>query len=652
MSTKANSKNFDFFFASIGTILGSLYFIIGNYSVLVAGLVCLILSSTCFTGLSHKKSEILSLLTAFLIVFFNFNIRSEFIEYQDLNKKINQNTKFKIISNPKDYFFRSNIIIEKINEKNFSDKILSLLLPVRILAHSDSSKALAKGDIVTIEKKPVIRKIPKEKINYYKKDKVFYELKKPDVVFVKTTKNFITKLQRKIKNYYYSTLNEKNAGIVTSLLMGSRVSNIDHDFISTMRALGLGHFFAASGFHLLVLTMVLAWILKSLRLSLATKNSIISIGSIIYAGIAGFSPSIVRALIFVISFLALQVLKRKVWSLKFLIYFAGIILLIDPYTIYDIGFQLSYLATFSLILWYEKIQNRLDHTKIPSYFKDIISVTLSVQILLLPIIIYYFNSMQVMSIVANVIFTPLLSLIILLSFFGLSFLLSPLLNFLVFITKNINNLPYINSHIEIDITTMVLLFILLNSAAAFLTNIDWQEKVKFNLNSDLDEKFKQLLIAFSKNKAILLSLILSAIILLTAQNLDPIDSKKLIIEKGQIVNKKIPELHDKKDYQYFDLYGKKALILNQRSSLEKMNKFLNNIIEVHILFLPNLSSQDIYMGRIIRLLKPQFIITNFKEKNQSKKIKKNIELIGRESNIIVNSGLIYISKDKFWSIKK
>jgi len=128
--------------------------------------------------------------------------------------------------------------------------------------------------------------------------------------------------------------------------------------------------------------------------------------------------------------------------------------------------------------------------------------------------------------------------------------------------------------------------------------------------------------------------------------------KKIIIENGQISNRKIAAFQSKKNFQYFKVLDKDALIINDRSSLEKLEPLLNNIKEVDLLFLPGLNSKDIYLSRLVSLINPQFTITSYSSRTKSNKVKKNLSLIGEKSHTIVNSGLIYISEDKFWALKK
>jgi hypothetical protein len=197
------------------------------------------------------------------------------------------------------------------------------------------------------------------------------------------------------------------------------------------------------------------------------------------------------------------------------------------------------------------------------------------------------------------------------------------------------------------------LFILFNSIALLLfSNHNKDVKPKIKLNTPLDSNILELLKAFIKNSYTVSAVGLSALILLLALNIEPIGLKKIIIENGIVINPKLDIFKSSENHIYFELHGKKALIIKDRSSLKKLNGLLSDIREVDILLLPKLNSRDIYLDRIIELLNPQFTISSYKKsKDNHEKLQKNILLISQHSNSIMNSGVIYISEDKFWSLK-
>ena len=654
--------------AAIGTILGSIYFVLGDYRILLAGVICLFISTTVFTSLAHRKKEIISLFIAFLLVFFNYNLRSEQLEFQDIENIINSklrsgNYYCLIINNPREKFFKSDFIIElKAKNPDLKERIREMFFPYRIMAKTDSSQGLSINDIVGLEnpgERFSLEKLKNNRAKVYKKDKVFYQATNKDVVYISHKDSWLNNIQGYIQRYFATYLSPENAQIITSLVLGSQVVELPQRIVPSIFNLGLGHLFSASGFNLMLLSLMLTWFAQLLKLKPIVYSPIIILASFIYTGLAGFSPSIVRADILITMFLILGLMKRKPRSIHALIYLAAILLIIDPYTMFDIGFQLSYLATLAILIWTPRINNKLeDISYIPSYFKEIISVTIAVQILLLPLIMYYFDTLQTWSIIANLLLAPLFSVLTVTSFLGLCFIIEPLLNLFKYILELSNHLPYIDSHVNINLETFIFLVIVFNLSAYGIFNnakdsvITDRSIVK---DEPVDDKLDDFVIRLFKttvnDKYLRASLIIISISMILAINLCPPNIVKLIIKDGTIQgNKELEQvLQDKSiNYKYLEVNKLHTLIIKKRRSLKDLNGLVNDIREVNLLILPNLKENDIYFDTLVELTKPQFVICSTKKK--STKVLTNIETLGRHANTIVNSGILYIGDGKFWSI--
>ena len=435
------------------------------------------------TQFFKHREKIHTFLFFVLLMFFNYNIRAEHLEYLDLNKYINEHQViFQIVSPVKDTIGLNNefIVEVKNTKKSILNSFREIFAPYRFLAQTSSKKALSKGDIVKIS-----NDLEFEKLNYYrgkayKKDKVFYKLKNKDIEFEKNTFSPFSNIRKKIRRYYIATLGKEKADICSSLLFGSRIIQLPKELSNSIRSLGLGHFFAASGFHLVVLVGFISFILTRLKFNPVISSVINSVIAIIYSGLAGFSPSI-RALVCVLAYFIVSASSRKLESIKLISLLAGIVIFIDPYTIFDLGFQFSYLATLALLIWAQPVSKNFNNyreliteklfknesiykkifIKISSFSSETLAVSLSVQILLAPISIYYFKSFPVWGILANLFFTPILSLIIVSSFLGLSFIISPLLSLVLFLFQTSNKLPFIHTQINLKFGSFSLLLILL-----------------------------------------------------------------------------------------------------------------------------------------------------------------------------------------------
>jgi competence protein ComEC len=154
------------------------------------------------------------------------------------------------------------------------------------------------------------------------------------------------------------------------------------------------HVLAVSGLHVGIILEILLFLLGRFP-RIFSKNAAVLIALIIlwsYAAVVGFSPSVVRAT-FMFTLLALaKMMSRQTNSLNVLLFAACIMLFTDPLLIYDIGFQLSYLAMAGILLLYRPIESTF---YIPNRFLKKIwqgtAVGIAAQLFTLPVTLYYFH---------------------------------------------------------------------------------------------------------------------------------------------------------------------------------------------------------------------------------------------------------------------
>jgi ComEC/Rec2-related protein len=375
-------------------------------------------------------------------------------------------------------------------------------------------------------------------------------------------------------------------------------------------------------------------------------------------GLAGFSPSVVRAGIFALTYLGLKFFNRKTLSLKLLIYLAGLILFLDPYAMFDIGFQLSYLATMAIIIWTPLINEKFKKLKIPSIFKEAIVVTLAVQFFVYPLSVYYFSNLQIWSFLANVLISPFLSLLTVFGFLGLSPIIEPYSSTIRFIILKTNYLPGLNAETDLSLSGLVIFTIFINIIGILLFRKNLiLEKIDYK-NSTLDKTLVNFFSRALSSSTVLFAVLISCLSLFTALELDPPLVKKYQIQNGTIKNNLYLEtaLKDKKtNYKYFKIGTLEALLIKDRSSIASLGDLKNNLHEVNFLFLPNLSQKDMYLKTLIEILNPQFTVCSIRNYDPSKtlkpKVKSNLEIIAKHSHTILNEGTLYIKDNKYWKIK-
>lgn len=225
-----------------------------------------------------------------------------------------------------------------------------------------------------------------------------YEVVKTDLLYAKIfdVKDKISKTMK----YLYKDKSE----FINSILIGEK-DGIDKNIKEIFSKTGVSHILALSGLHVSILITIIGYSMSGINK--LYKLILIGILLWLYSIMVGQSPSIVRAIVCsLIAYIAVFIHERAdgMSSLSFI----GIILVINnPYIIYNISFQLSFLATLSIIYFYGYINSKIK--------LKLIALTISANILTLPLVYLYFKNISLVSVISNVLVVPFLSIIIYLS---------------------------------------------------------------------------------------------------------------------------------------------------------------------------------------------------------------------------------------------
>jgi len=233
-----------------------------------------------------------------------------------------------------------------------------------------------------------------------------------------------------ITNLKAKGLNGDELTVVKALLLGER-TEITQDLRQSYAAAGAIHILAISGLHIGIIMLILSYILKPLEYLKNGKylKLILVVSSLwFYAILAGLSPSIIRATTMFTALSFGLFLNRKTELINILALSAVILLLINPFYVFDVGFKMSYLAVLSIILLQPKIAS-IWHPKyrLVNYFWQLISVSAAAQIGVLPLSLYYFHQFPGLFFLTNIVIIPLLGVIL---GFGLVIILLAYLNLL------------------------------------------------------------------------------------------------------------------------------------------------------------------------------------------------------------------------------
>lgn len=200
------------------------------------------------------------------------------------------------------------------------------------------------------------------------------------------------------------------AAFLEGALLGKRFF-LPEEVIKWFQDTGTIHILAISGLHVGLIGLIFFFIFrKILRLPQRTSSFLTLLVLIIFAIMTGANPPVIRATIMAGTIIIGMIIERDTNIYNNLNLAALIILLQNPLTLFDVGFQLSFGAVFSLVYFTPLIEPKLWF--LPKYLAKLISVSIAVQIGISPILIFYFNKLSLVTILANLIVIPLLGVIL------------------------------------------------------------------------------------------------------------------------------------------------------------------------------------------------------------------------------------------------
>lgn len=232
----------------------------------------------------------------------------------------------------------------------------------------------------------------------------------------KTISFYASKLRNRIiYNLEKNHFQKSELSVVVALILGQQ-QDISQEIIRDYQYAGAIHVLSVSGLHVGCILLFINFLLKPIPNN--RKGSIIKLIIVIsslwmFGILAGLAPSVVRS-VTMFSFVALGMfLRRSVNIYHTLVVSAFLILLFQPSFLFDIGFQLSYIALF-FIVWLQPLLASIwkPKYKLVNYIWEIITVSFAAQIGTLPLSIYYFHQFPGLFFITNIVILPMLSLIL------------------------------------------------------------------------------------------------------------------------------------------------------------------------------------------------------------------------------------------------
>lgn len=208
---------------------------------------------------------------------------------------------------------------------------------------------------------------------------------KVDLFFRGTREYLLTTLDNALPN--------KEASIASALLLGNK-SKLSNETRESFGNAGAMHVLAISGLHVGIIMYLLFFVLKSFSRWI-TRNLAIAITILflwLFAGVTGWSPSVVRATLMFSLLLIGQQTGRSPSPMNSLFFSAFLMLMYDPLVLYDIGFQLSYGAMFGIFLFFNKVKDLIrPRSKILSKAWEGTALGISAQLFTIPLVLYHFH---------------------------------------------------------------------------------------------------------------------------------------------------------------------------------------------------------------------------------------------------------------------
>ncbi|WP_274475202.1 ComEC/Rec2 family competence protein [Mangrovimonas aestuarii] len=219
-------------------------------------------------------------------------------------------------------------------------------------------------------------------------------------------------INESLDNYNFST---DEGSVINALLLGQRQDLNDDIYKSYVNA-GAVHILAISGLHIGIVTMLLLFIFKPLehlKNGKTIKSIVVIILIWVFAVITGLSASVCRATTMFTLVTIGMGLKHPTNIFNTLVLSAFIILLAHPMILFDVGFQLSYCAVFSIVGFHKLFSNLYSsaHFLIRKLL-DILSVSISAQLGVLPLSLFYFHKVAGLFWLSNLIIIPFITFIL------------------------------------------------------------------------------------------------------------------------------------------------------------------------------------------------------------------------------------------------
>ena len=254
-----------------------------------------------------------------------------------------------------------------------------------------------------------------------------------DVNKTNTAENIFNSVRNNIKKIMYKLLPKDARELAIGMMIGDK-EELDANITENFKNSNLTHMLAVSGAHISYVILGLNLMLK--KTSNRFRKIFIICFLIFFVGVTDFTPSVQRASIMAILLLISTMLYRSQDTYTSIAFSGLVILIINPYSFFDVGFQLSFGGTIGIVLMYNNLIKRFKtNGKLKGYIVSSICVSVCANLIIIPIIAFNFNTVSLTFWISNLLAGPFLGVIIILG------LCVYLLSFVIFPVAKIISIP-------------------------------------------------------------------------------------------------------------------------------------------------------------------------------------------------------------------
>lgn len=406
------------FIIAISLILGILLGEYLNFSILLL----FVIAEFVVSLVKNKKITCITAISCIVIMLTNSYVMKLNNEYKNLYREENLEVKGTVCSqiSETDYFWRVTVKI------NSPPKYKNTKLLAYIKKKSISKEDLKFGNQLIFNgeyKKPEVARNYKG-YDYQKvlKTKGLYgSLMVDGKCQVIKTNNYnlaiskINNVSLKIKEQFRKFLPNDLSEIAIGIILGDN-TKIDEDIKEMFSKNSISHMLAVSGTHVSYIIMFVSAIFNKKLFGKKGLNTLTIISLIIFMIITNMSPSVTRAGITIIITIIASFFHRKPDVINAMSISLIYTIILNPFSIFNIGLQLSYFGTIGILLFQKQINEKFPVKM--KIIRDNISVSVSANLATLPLTMYYFNTLSLNFILSNLIISPILGLAMILGLFS------------------------------------------------------------------------------------------------------------------------------------------------------------------------------------------------------------------------------------------